>query len=552
MSIRSGFKSRSALGVALSAVLMMGAGSAQALTTFQQDVTTAIDRGIEYLANIGAFTGGSGDATGLATLALLEKRASGNPADPPQGYSGASATDQARLRSAATYMMNQTTANGAGLASYRDGQRMFALALYATTGGPDKSVLGTTETLKQVMDRLVDKALAGQNDAAYGANEGYWYYNGKGSPDSSTTQFVSAGLASAKAFYASGKSGDSAFNDPARAAAIDAALAKTKAAYERNAKQGSDYGLTVDGNCQVMNATERGHGYQATYRPSLQQTASGVYIQLFGGSNVNTPMVQNYMQWLRNRYRWQDLDSLGNSWSGFSYWYYLWSSFKAMELMRQSGIAPNPGNLGPNDLGTLPTASLPTCTVRQENKDPATVARPASFGAGGVGAYAGETKGQYFDYASQIIGHQCYDGTAPVNGSDGYFGCNGAPSGWNTTARQSYAILVLQRSTGGACVDGDGDGVCDEVDNCPAVANPDQKDSDKDGIGDACDEPPVAKCDLDGDGDIDKLDISAITALRNKPASANPKADADGNGIININDGRACVLQCTRPNCATQ
>ena len=42
--------------------------------------------------------------------------------------------------------------------------------------------------------------------------------------------------------------------------------------------------------------------------------------------------------------------------------------------------------------------------------------------------------------------------------------------------------------------DTDGDGVADGADNCPAVANPLQSDSDGDGIGDACDD------DLDGDG----------------------------------------------------
>jgi hypothetical protein len=38
--------------------------------------------------------------------------------------------------------------------------------------------------------------------------------------------------------------------------------------------------------------------------------------------------------------------------------------------------------------------------------------------------------------------------------------------------------------------DTDGDGICDDVDNCPNTYNPDQKDSDGDGIGDVCDNCP--------------------------------------------------------------
>jgi hypothetical protein len=36
--------------------------------------------------------------------------------------------------------------------------------------------------------------------------------------------------------------------------------------------------------------------------------------------------------------------------------------------------------------------------------------------------------------------------------------------------------------------DSDGDGICDQTDNCPDDANPDQRDLDGDSIGDACDD----------------------------------------------------------------
>ncbi len=42
-------------------------------------------------------------------------------------------------------------------------------------------------------------------------------------------------------------------------------------------------------------------------------------------------------------------------------------------------------------------------------------------------------------------------------------------------------------------LDGDGDGITDVDDNCVSVANPDQVDTDTDGLGDACDEAPNAQ-----------------------------------------------------------
>jgi hypothetical protein len=55
--------------------------------------------------------------------------------------------------------------------------------------------------------------------------------------------------------------------------------------------------------------------------------------------------------------------------------------------------------------------------------------------------------------------------------------------------------------------DPDGDGDCTSADNCPAVSNPDQTDTDLDGLGDACDPCPAGpNLDSDGDGTLDCLD----------------------------------------------
>lgn len=76
-------------------------------------------------------------------------------------------------------------------------------------------------------------------------------------------------------------------------------------------------------------------------------------------------------------------------------------------------------------------------------------------------------------------------------------------------------------------VDSDGDGVPDSTDNCDAVANPNQADTDHDGIGDACDTGGPSS-DADGDGVADASD--------NCPDVANPgQEDANQNDV-----GDAC------------
>jgi len=55
---------------------------------------------------------------------------------------------------------------------------------------------------------------------------------------------------------------------------------------------------------------------------------------------------------------------------------------------------------------------------------------------------------------------------------------------WSLDGSTAQATSSSPRCHGAA--DGDGDGVPDDVDNCPTVPNPNQADSDFDGIGDAC------------------------------------------------------------------
>lgn len=83
-----------------------------------------------------------------------------------------------------------------------------------------------------------------------------------------------------------------------------------------------------------------------------------------------------------------------------------------------------------------------------------------------------------------------------------------------------------------AGIDFDQDGVSDELDNCPAIANPTQADGDGDAIGDACDSCPGG---TDGDGD------GLCNSEDNCPAVANAsQVDVDGDGAGDACDSQRC------------
>ncbi len=116
----------------------------------------------------------------------------------------------------------------------------------------------------------------------------------------------------------------------------------------------------------------------------------------------------------------------------------------------------------------------------------------------------------------------------------------------------------------GPAPDGDGDGVPDASDNCPAIANTDQADTDGDGRGDACDNCPTtansSQADADGDGRGDACDNCSATAnadqadgdgdgpgnvCDNCPAQANhDQADANGNGVGDVCEAPPAPQRC--------
>jgi hypothetical protein len=62
--------------------------------------------------------------------------------------------------------------------------------------------------------------------------------------------------------------------------------------------------------------------------------------------------------------------------------------------------------------------------------------------------------------------------------------------------------------------------------------------------------PRVTSCDADRDGDVDSADLLLIRNANGQTATAGDPRDGNGDGVINVADGRYCALRCTRAGCA--
>lgn len=100
--------------------------------------------------------------------------------------------------------------------------------------------------------------------------------------------------------------------------------------------------------------------------------------------------------------------------------------------------------------------------------------------------------------------------------------------GARTFFSDAGALGTVSGSGGLDCPDSDNDGVADAVDNCTLVANANQRDTNGDGFGNACDP------DLDNNGIVNFTDVSMWAPFFNTMTTGD--ADFNGDGLANFGD----------------
>ncbi len=153
-----------------------------------------------------------------------------------------------------------------------------------------------------------------------------------------------------------------------------------------------------------------------------------------------------------------------------------------------------------NDLGSRPKTQA------------STVWQPNDWLAKDVAGFD-QTTPDLTDVLQEIVDQGAYSASSPIAIFVSGTGTRVAIS-HNKNPAQSPTLAVIYSK--GSCIDGDSDGVCDEVDNCELISNPMQEDMDGDGIGDLCDNCPSTsnpnQVDTDQDGQGDTCDACPLVS----------------------------------------
>jgi hypothetical protein len=464
------------LGVVATVVfstMVLAPSEAGAQTPFEEDVNTAIDAGIEWLVahqtGDGSWVGGGGWASSWVTGVCV--LAIEEQKIRP-GYHAPPVRWEnltAEQQAAAEQGLRWLIRAIQGNPFYGYGYGLGMVAMAMHLSKGGPDFDEGGNTISSTLALAVSRTRAAQSTS--GVYSGAWCYYDGSCDDLSITRMVTLGLSAASAFI---EGADTPFP------ALQTWL-RTQS-------------VRPDGmHCY------RGRGYECSH----QMTAAGLFASRMSGIEYDDAMNQLTLAWLRDNYNftWEtgatrfpgEADARWASWRN-PHFYYLWAASDALAACDFDD--PGDAVVVADEIGGL--------------RDPE------------ADGYPGEARTWYYDFAYFLINHQR---------DDGYFA---APYGYfSEMASHSYALLVLERSTGGACLDMDDDTICESVDNCPSVANPGQEDGDEDGHGDVCDNCPSdaneAQDDIDTDGVGDVCD--------NCPDDENgDQADVDGDGFGDVCD----------------